>query len=314
MRIILTRLSALALAGALMLSPARPIAQTVRPAMAGYPAVGAPATITLLTPGAAPRTALRYKVPVNTRERLAITTALTMSMAMEGMEMPPQTVPTMKMTADMAITAVSAAGDMNYEMTFTGLGLEGPGEANAAAMLQQASAAIVGLKASATTSPRGVVSNGRIDLDKVDPQIRQLLASSASSFETMSLPFPTEAVGVGARWEARQGIDSGGSVLFQKTVFEIIGIEGDTVRLKGTVEQTAPAQAVSNPALPAGATMQIESLTGTSSATMTVRLDSLVPTSEVTGSSTSVMVVSMNGQQQRMNVTTNLKMGIAPLK
>jgi hypothetical protein len=47
---------------------------------------------------------------------------------------------------------------------------------------------------------------------------------------------------------------------------------------------------------------------------MTLRPDSLVPTSEMTSTSTAVMGVTMSGQRQRMTVDTRLKLTIGPVK
>jgi len=60
--------------------------------------------------------------------------------------------------------------------------------------------------------------------------------------------------------------------------------------------------------------MRIESVSGTSTGTATIRLDSIVPTSEISGTTAMAMVAGMNGQEQRMTATTTLKLNVALVK
>jgi hypothetical protein len=316
MRMSLPRQTAVILASAVVLAGARPGAQATKPTMPGYPAVGDPASVTLLSAGAGPRATLRYKVEANKTQRMEMTTAMSVAVAMNGVSMPGAgVVPTIKMTADIAVREVAASGDMNCDVTFGQPTVEPGGEPAMLAAMQQAAAGMKGLKASATVSPRGVVRNGRIGLETIaDPQLRSMLAGTVRSFENLSAPFPEEVVGVGAQWEVRQAVDSAGAVMFQKTVYELVSRDGDAVRLKLSVEQTGPSQAMVNPALPPDATMRVESVSGTSTGTVAIRLDSIVPTSEMSGTTAMIMVASMNGQEQRITATTTLKLNVALVK
>src|SRR5690349_13275325 len=80
-------------------------AQTV--SMPGYPAPGSPPMVTLSTPGAMPRTPLRFKVANGLKEAFDMTTTVGLTMSMEGMSMPPMDLPAMKMSADVGVTDVA---------------------------------------------------------------------------------------------------------------------------------------------------------------------------------------------------------------
>lgn len=308
-----TRLLPALLVVCAFLAGAAPGAQTQTPSMPGYPAVGAPATVSVLSPGAEPRKQLRYSIAPTLTQTMDMTTAISMSMNLGGMAMP-MDMPTMKMSADLAVTGIATNGDITYSIAFTGMTAEGGADANpmVAQMMAGAADSIKAIKGTATVSNRGVVKSSKLDIG--DPTLQQVLGQAATSLENVSMPFPEEAIGVGAKWEVRNAVTSGGQTSFQKSIYELVSIDGPTVSLKATTEQTAPPQSVSNPALPAGTEMALEKLTGTGTGTIVIRLDSLVPTSQAESSVTMSMSISMGGMSQPVTSDMKMKMSVAPGK
>jgi hypothetical protein len=304
--LILSVLAALAVA-------ARPFAQGQSPAMEGYPAVGAPATVTLLAAGAAPRKALRYAIPAGHKANADMTMTMSMAMNVGGLAMP-MDFPNMKIGMAVSVTTVAPNGDITYDLGFTGLTVDDTGGANPAiaAALQPMQASITSIKGTATISDRGVTRSTKIN--SADPSLQQLMGQLTSSAENLSSPFPEEAVGVGARWEVRQANTSGGQTTFQKTVYEIVSIDGAAVSVKVATEQTAPPQSISNPALPAGAEMHLDKMAGTGEGTATIRLDALVPTSQMTMNSAMAMTMGLGGQTQSIVADNKVRVTIAPAK
>ena len=281
----------------------------------GYPAIGAPAIVKLISAGAAPRSALRYAVAADAKEHMDMNMNMSMSMDMGGMSVPAIAVPGVKIGADLAVTAVSPAGDLTYTMGFTGVIVEAGADPAIAAQLQGMSDFMKTVTGSVTLSNRGVVRTANLDLGKLaNSEFAQILGSTSETLKNVTTPFPEEEVGVGARWEVRQALESGGVKMYQKTEFELVAIDGKTATLKTTVEQTAPPQSVSNPAMPSGAEIQLQKMTGTGSGALTVRLNGLVPTSNVNMESTMVMQIDFGGETRQMSATTSLKMSVAPGK
>ncbi len=290
-----------------------PRALTQSPTMAGYPAVGAPAIVTLLEPGAAPRKALRYTIPAGQKARADMTMNMSMAMNAAGMSMP-MDFPGMKMTMAVAVTGVAPNGDITYDLGFTGLTFDSSADANPtiAAALQPLQASITSIKGSTTISSRGVTKSSK--MEAADPSLQQMLGSVTSTAENLSMPFPEETVGVGARWEVRTTASSGGQTIFQKSIYQVVSIEGSTVSLKVTSEQTAPPQSVSNPALPAGSEMYMDKMAGSGTGTTVIHLDSLVPTSEMNSESSMSMTMNLGGQSQAITTDSKIKITIAPAK
>jgi hypothetical protein len=281
----------------------------------GYPAIGSPATVTLAAPGAEPRTRLRYKAAAGLKETMLMSTSMALNMAMEGMSMPME-LPIMKTTADLAVTAVSPNGEITYDIAFTGMTAEAaPGMDPAmAAMAQGAAQGITALKGTATITDRGFNKSTALNLDKItDPTLKQLLGAMSSSIESMSMPLPDEAVGVGAKWEVRQAVTTAGATTFQRIECELMAIDAQGATIKTRAEQTVPAQSIANPALP-GATVSVEKGFGSSTGSIMLRSGSLVPTSDTSGTTTMAMSLDMGGQMQKMAVETKIKISIAPKK
>jgi hypothetical protein len=295
--------------GLLAQTPAAPQA----PTMEGYPVVGSPSVLKMIDAGAQPRKALRYAVPAGFKGRMDMTMSIGINANVGGMSMP-MNLPGLKMTADLAVTGVAANGDTSYTLSFSGVTADAAGgEANPmmATALQGMQSAITGIKGTSTISNRGLVKSAKIDGGS-SPEAQQMLGELTSQVENLATPFPEEAVGVGAKWETRQAMKSAGQYLFQKVVTEVVSIDGSTVKLKVTSEQTVPPQAFTNPMLPAGTDITLDGGKGTGSGTMAIRLDSLIPTGESSIVSTMSMTINMGGQSQPMSMENTVKMTIAP--
>ncbi len=111
------------------------------------------------------------------------------------------------------------------------------------AAMQNAQADYKNIHGTATVSNRGVTRSVALDVSKVnDPTMKQMMTSMSSTFNNLSMPLPEEAVGVGAKWEVRQGTSAGGLQSFTKSVFELTAFDGKTATLKLTLEQSAGKQ------------------------------------------------------------------------
>jgi hypothetical protein len=160
---------------------------------------------------------------------------------------------------------------------------------------------------------RGVTKSTQIDA--ADPTVKALMAQMSASIENLSTAFPEEAVGVGAKWEVRQAITGGGQTQFQKALYEITALAGKTVSMKVTTEQTAPPQTIDNPmAAAAGGEMTLDKMSGAGTGTMTVALDSLVPTSTSSSTTSAAMTMTMGGQAIPVTADGKITITIGPAK
>jgi hypothetical protein len=297
-------------------SAPRAAVQAPLPSPEGFPADGQPPIVRLLSPGAEPRTPLRYQLDAGQTGRMTMRMDMSIAMDMGGMAMPAMPSPTMVMESEIAVTEVAESGDVSFEITMTEAGVEetpgvDPGMASAMQGMLQGS--LKGMRGSGTVSSRGISRAMTFDLgEAADPQMQQAFGSMSSSVEQMSTPLPEEPVGVGARWEVLQRMDHSGAVTFQTLLLEVTAIDGPRVTLAVKADQQAPRQSMSNPGLPPEAVMTLQRLSGSGTGTMTIDLTALVPTSEMSTKSNAVMDVSMAGTSQTMGVETTMTMTIAP--
>ena len=310
------RLLPLLLCAALLATMASsPAAFVQAPTMEGYPALGEPAIITVVTPGAEPRRTLRYTVPPSYRASARMTMGMTMTSRAQG-EKRPAPMPPMLIDIALGVTAVDPDGSISYDLTFTSFDVEGAdADAAAVAAMRSVLSGLAGLTGSATVSDRGVTRAFRFDTDRLkDPRMKQAIGQVTSSVDDLSIPLPAEAVGVGARWEARQVTMSDGVQIFQKAVFELESIEGPAVVLRSHLEQQATSQMMSPEGLPSGVKMRLDSLTGSGSGTIAIRLDELVPRSHAEINSSTAITLITNGRSEPMGVDLRLTLSVAPTR
>lgn len=287
------------------------------PAPGGFPASGASPIVTLVSAGAEPRNPIRYAISNGRREHVSMDMTLGLSMDMAGMPLPAMQLPTMRTGADVAVTDVSSAGDASYTLAFTDMAWVNAAGVDPAILtaLQSMGVDVKTMTATATVSPRGVSRNMVFDTSRVaNPQVAQMLTSMSSTAQSLTLPFPEEPVGIGAHWEARQTLAVNGMQTFQKTGVELVSRDNTSCTVRTTLEQTAPAQSVALPGLPAGVDASIESMTGAGTSTMTIHFDSLVPTVEGNITTTAVVNVGMGGDTQRVTAQATISLKVAPVK
>ena len=275
--------------------------------MDGYPEPGAPPIIKLLSAGDGPKAALRFTVPASYKEHADLATQMTMSMEMGGNSIPSMSVPTMTFGCDVAVTNIGGNGDISYTMVINDVTVGSDGDQTAAAAMQGMLGQMKGLLGTVVVSNRGITRSLKMDVSKGPPQLSQIMDSLTSQMQSLSMPLPEEEVGVGARWEVRQAMTVGGITTFQRAEYQIVTLDGKAVALGVKLEQTAPAQAISNPMLPAEMGARLLGMASTGTGTTTVHLDGIVPTGSMSATSQSDMEITMGGTTQAMSTKSSIK-------
>jgi hypothetical protein len=287
-----------------------PVAQITPPA--GYPAVGGKPVVVLVAPGTNPQRPFRQIPKPGTTEHMEMTMSMAMAMEIAGMQPPIPAMPSIVLGCDMVSGAVSPTGDVTVAITFTGAKTDGasaPPEFDA--VLQKMNQDMKDMHGSVTINKAGdVIAQDFAFPPSANPMGGDPSTAFADSLKSMTPPWPDGMIGVGGRWEVRKTTSTGGMVLFEKSVYEITAIDDDSVSLRTTGEQTMPPQKIASAALPPGAELSMEGATGVISSTMTMRRDSIVPTSVATIKTTMHFVMSMNGESQPMNITMDVGMKI----
>ena len=281
---------------------------------AGFPAAGAPPTVTVTSPGAQPRKALRFVIANGHREHLTMDTAMSMAFSIGENSIPEVKLPLLRVGADLEVTAVSDTGDMTISMTFTDVNWIATPD-TAPPLLERLNSMIgelKGLSGTTVVSNRAVTRDVKLDFSKIsNPQLSQAMAGVQQMVQNLSLPLPEEPVGVGATWDVRLGLKANGVQTFTKYSVEIARLDDTSRTLKVSLEQTAPPQSMSTPDTSA-ATVSVDSFNSTGAGTTKIQFDSLSPTSEVNLTSKMTMSIETGGNAQEMNMAMKMKATVTP--
>lgn len=286
-----------------------PAAPQVTPP-AGYPALGEKPVITLLSAGTNPRPPFKQLPAPGVTEHMEMTMSMAMAMEIAGMQPPLPAMPPIALTSDITAEEPASNGDVTVSIAFTGATAAGPLPDPAfGAVIQKLNDDMKALKGSIT-----VDKNGRITAQNLAaPGGPNVLGGDPTqafldSLKDLTPPWPNGMIGVGGRWELRQAVNAGGILMFQKSTYEVTATDADSITLRVVGEQTSPRQTIDNPALPPGASMTLDESSATTTGTMTVRRDSLVPHSDMTVKTSMRFQMSINGETQPM--TLNMEIGM----
>lgn len=215
----------------------------------------------LLSEGRGPKQELRFKVGSGDQQELAMGLTLKLSMTADGTTMPTQSVPRMSLSMDSTVLRVAPNGDITYEMRLDG------GDSDVPPM-----------SGSATITARGIAKNVSFGATMGgNPQLQQAMQTMRGSIEQFSAPFPSEPVGVGARWQHKLEQEVMGIEMKQITTFTLVSLKGTRGKVMITVEQEADADDFELPGFPGGASVELDEFKGRGSGYIVFDLEKIGP-------------------------------------
>jgi hypothetical protein len=278
------------------------------PAAAADPAPGA--KVKLISAGKGAKRALRFQVKEGDKQQITMSMEIEMAMAMGEMKMPPIKAPTTEMVMNTEVTQV-ASGRIRYKFDFgdarvtddAGLPPEG------VAQMKAALDGMKGLKGFAEVDDTGRTLQADFAADgTVDPQVAQMLDNVKNSMDQLTAPFPTEPVGVGAKWSVESNMDQMGFPLVQVATYELVQLKGDTGTLKVSIKQATTGADMKLPNLPPGTTAKMLSLDSKGTGTMQFDLRKLAPSKGDTALDSKMKTqIQAEGQTQIMGMDMKMQ-------
>lgn len=212
---------------------------TTDPVYAGIPAgsdvIGGPTVdVVVLDPGAEPRRELRLDPQVGSVTQVTTVVEQGLTVEVNGAV---QSIPPMAMEMDLTYTVDTVADEaiayvVRYDDARVGEGTDRAVAAEIEAVL----ASVVGAETRVVIDRRGTVLDN--DIDQVLPAFA---SEELGGQATLSVPLPEEAVGVGARWEARSSVSSSGMQFNVNAVYEITELDDDRVVTDVALRLTMPS-------------------------------------------------------------------------
>jgi hypothetical protein len=238
------------------------------------------ATVVVLDPGSAPRRLLRLQVKAGERQRLEMPMKQKLVVKTDEGTYPFPQPPT---TAAMEVEVLDVTGDGDVRFAYrfgeTRFGpVEGGGEVDAAT--RAAMTELDGVSMSLVMSSRGEVREvGLLGDAAADPQKIAAVERIAPFFDLMSVPFPLEPVGTGARWQVKQRMMLWGFVLDQIVSCRLVSFDGRRYELEVQFAPSAGPQPFHPPGLPPGVKLELGAVAGTGRYTIAGDLAQMMPSS-----------------------------------
>jgi len=267
----------------------------------------------LLTPGAAPRrvlqvaltpgvTTLALTTDIDVTQRASGTTATVPSPAVR--ELVTFTVgPVTNGTAEVSFLIKSAAVvRANTDLTDAQV-----------ASVNEAYAALVGIGGTGQLDTQGHLTGFTYQSPAtVPPELRTYLDKVQDQFQDLTVPLPTEAVGVGAQWRSTRTVVSSGVNIAQETTYTVTSLSDTAMGYTSVVTQTAQDQAMDLPTLSTGTTTRLVSARLTGQAAGTTGFTSLAITAHASSKGTQVLDLTTNGKTQRLTQDLAVTTDVAP--
>ena len=271
-------------------------------------------SVKLLEPGTTPRQSLRLAPLLGARHVVDLLMRVTSEKAMDGTRVPVNPVPAMKMSFEMVVTDISP-GEVSYAFECIDVDLVGdPATPNPMLpIMREALRPLIGLRGTGVLSDRAQSLRTTVSRPAdIDPMVEPHLDGIQRLLEQLTMPFPTEAVGIGAKWEITNTVDQDGFEVQQTVVCTLAASDGRTIEINVEILQRADPQPMVAYGLPPGAAANLLSYSSNGTGRTVHRLSELFPTDgkmDVTNDSTVVVSFGDKKQEiaQRVVMDTELK-------
>jgi hypothetical protein len=269
--------------------------------------------VTILDPGAEPRTPLRYQFREGATESMVMDMGIRMSMSVGGQQMPAPGMPEIRMLMNLETTELRDDGTARIEYQIRSAGAADSADPATAAALGGALGQLGGASGWALIDARGATLGTGVNLsDNVDPELAQVMESAEQSMQQISAPLPADPVGIGARWEVSSDVQSQGFTVSQTATYTLTAFDGDSAEVDIKMTQTAPPQLVEAPGMPPGTEASLESLESTGTGTMQIEFARLVPRSEISLAMAMAMSIAMQGQTMQIGMDMQMDTSMMP--
>lgn len=240
-------------------------------------------SVQLLEPGAEPRDTLRYERVAGTRDALVVQIAANgLLETAEGAAL--VTPPILDLGIETGGMFRVREGVFGYQVRFRVIGVRMP-EGTTAEQAETAGrlvAPLANVTGTFEIDDRGLTQRADLTIPEDAPPRLLTILGSIRMF-LLSIPFPAEAVGVGARWEVTRLVDVRGIRTTQTVTYSLAERVGGTLRLGVTMHSSAAPQSV--PVGTDGTQMDVEAYEASMVGSAIVKLDRIIPLSEVRGTS-----------------------------
>lgn len=231
----------------------------------------APMKIEVLDAGKGPKKVLRYVFTKDRLRKFNLDMEIVPKRVVNGQPTP--TVPAVSIgMKGTSLTVAVGENSAETENTFIQFVPSGPGLP--VEMLQQMQAqfaTMAGVQLMQTVSTGGQILQMGVKEEALNnPQVLALMQNLQDGMSNAFLPLPDEPVGAGAKWKGTTTLVTSGLAILQENVIELKSLTGSRAVVELTYKQSAEKQEINAAGLPPGAKVELISMEGGGTGTMTV--------------------------------------------
>ena len=260
--------------------------------------------VVLDNPGAQPRQPLVLRMTAGSSAKVAMVSKLGLKMTIDGQAAPLGVLPATRMVMEQRVDRVDADGTAHFSVAFPEVSAVATPGADPAAVeaVEDALQSLAGMNGAGAVDVRGNVNDVTFDTRSVsDPTLKGMLDSLSSQLGDLSAPFPTEPVGVGARWTVTSTATITGLKMTATTHFTLRSRTGDRYELDQTQDAVGVPGPAAFPGLPAGAEASVTKFTLKSAGQISGDLTRQLPTkSSAKGTGDGTFAMTFRGQEVTM--------------
>lgn len=273
-------------------------------------------TVEVLENGAEPRTPLRFEFTEGAPFRVEMVMKVGIEIEIDGQVLPSTAVPATRVVMAGKIDRVED-DTAEYSFRYEDVTVEPDAgiDPQVVQAMEGAFAAVDGVSGTAAVTTRGATSRAEVDTSTIaDPTAKSTLDSLTSQMSSLTVPFPAEAVGVGARWRGTSAVTLNGVETRATTTYTLAQREGNTFRVELDQDVSASSGEVDVPEMPAGASAEIVSYDVANNGFVAGTLDSVMPTSsELRGGGDIQMRIRQGQETNEMKQRLTLELRTATI-
>jgi hypothetical protein len=242
------------------------------------PSAGGKIELSLLTPGAEPRTEMRLRAVPETRQDVRM--GVVAKMEFVGAEKQ-QTIPTRQVNLQAAVRSkeVKDAGVTSFEVILSAARMQADGDIPPEVLDKENSTfqMMTGAVFAATIDGRYLTREATVSAPPgATREIRSGLEEMKDAFTETDLILPEEAIGIGARWQVRQSKITNGLTVNKLVVHELVAVADSVLTIKSTGTETSTKQKAPASLFPGLKADQVE-YRGSSLEDVTLDLTKIMP-------------------------------------
>jgi len=237
-------------------------------------------TVTLLEPGQQPRRDLRLKLTVGTEQVVELRTKLKLSSRLDGASLPQTELPTMIATIETIVTK-GTPSSATVEWRILQYTAESSPKVQAAVLdaVRSSLYEMVGVIGELEINDQGVTTRSSVDpLPGSGPDVVSMVDDAQEGLANLSFALPTEPIGLGGSWRVSQPISVEGVRSDADYVLTVTALDDERVETTIRLASDAEPGVISNPKLPSGVSMNLESMKGTGAGSNTIMFNRAFPT------------------------------------